>query len=378
MTASPNWDWPERRSATRRALAAGVGLALWCAACGGTSADSEPLSESEIGDLLAHWVDERHKSVGVVAGVVSQQERFIVGHGRLAADDPRQPDGDTVFEIGSITKVFTSTLLADLVLRGELALDTPVQSLLGDEARMPTRGGAEITLGQLATHSSGLPRLPDNLDPADETNPYADYTVERLYEFLGGHELSRDIGETVEYSNLGYGLLGHSLGRGQGRDYETLVKERILEPLQMSDTAATLTPTLRERLAAGHDGSLKPAANWDLAVHAGAGALLSTVKDLLTFLEANLGLRESPLREAMEHAHAPRVEDQMLGMEIGLGWIVHDSKEGRIVWHNGGTGGYSSFIGFDPESQVGVVVLSNTADPVDSLGFRLLNRASAN
>ena len=365
----------------RRALAAGVGVALVCAACGSTGsvsdAEPEPLSESEMSDLLAHWVDKRHKSVGVVAGVVRQQERIVVGHGRLAVDDPRQPDGDTVFEIGSVTKVFTSTLLADLVVRGELELDTPVQSLLGAEARMPTRGGAEITLGHLATHNSGLPRLPDNLDPADETNPYADYTAERLYEFLAAHELDRDIGATVEYSNLGYGLLGHALARGQGGDYETLVTERVLEPLRMSDTAATLTPPLRQRLASGHDGSLKPAANWDLAVHAGAGALLSTVNDQLTFLEANLGLRESPLREAMEHAHLPRVEDQVLGMDIGLGWMVHDSEEGRIVWHNGGTGGYSSFIGFDPASQVGVVVLSNTADSVDYLGFRLLNRASA-
>ena len=320
-------------------------------------------------------MDNRHKSVGVVAGVVLGDERMVVGHGRLSASDPRQPDGDTVFEIGSITKVFTSTLLADLAWRGELALDTPVQSLLGDGARVPTRDGAEITLEQLATHSSGLPRMPDNFEPADDDNPYVDYTAERLYAFLSSHELARGIGETVEYSNLGYGLLGHALAQREGRDYETLVARRILEPLRMSDTAVTLTPSLQQRVAAGHNDSLDPAANWDFAALSGAGSLRSTVNDMVLFLEANLGLEPSPLHGAMQTAHARRATMPEPDTGIGLGWIVHDGKDGRVLWHNGGTGGYSSFIGFDAESQVGVVVLSNAAALVDYLGFRLLNRA---
>ena len=246
-----------------RALAVGVGLALSCAACAGASTvteaesdaqtpsgpDAEPLSEPQIRRLLAGFVDEDRQSVGVVAGVISADGRVVVGYGRLSADDPAQPDGDTVFEIGSITKVFTSTLLADLVSREELGLDTPVQSLLGDEARMPARNGAEITLGHLATHSSGLPRLPDNFDPENPANPYADYTVEDLNAFLSSHELDRDIGDTVEYSNVGYRLLGHTLALREGTDFETLIAERILEPLQMPDTAVELTPALRERLA---------------------------------------------------------------------------------------------------------------------------------
>ena len=165
--------------------------------------------------------------------------------------------------------MFTSTLLADLVSREELGLDTPVQSLLGDEVEMPARNGAKITLGHLATHSSGLPRLPDNFDPEDPANPYADYTVEGLYAFLSSHELDCDIGDTVEYSNLGYRLLGHALALREGTDFETLIVERILEPLQMPDTAVELTPALPERLATSHDGRLRPAANWDLPVLAG-------------------------------------------------------------------------------------------------------------
>ena len=371
-----------------RAVAAGFGLALWCAACGGGSTateaepdaptpggpDVEPLSEPQIRRLVEKFVDDDRQSVGVVAGMTGAEGRVVVGYGRLSAGDPTRPDGDTVFEIGSVTKVFTSTVLADLVSRGELRLDTTVQSLLGDEARMPAAEGVEITLGHLATHSSGLPRLPDNLDPEDPANPYADYTVDDLYAFLSSHELDRDIGETAEYSNVGYGLLGHALALREGTDFETLVVERILEPLQMPDTAVELTPALRERLAAGHDGRLEPAANWDLPALGGAGALRSTVNDLLTFLEANLGLRESSLGEAMELARMPQRRDHALGMDIGLGWIIAEEGDRQLVWHNGATGGYASFIGFDVEAGEGIVVLSNSALFVDHLAYRLLTR----
>ena len=372
----------------RKALAVGIGLALSCAACAGASTvtrsepdaqtpsgpDAEPLSGPQIRRLLADFVDEDRQSVGVVAGVIGAEGRVVVGYGRLSTDDPTQPGGDTVFEIGSITKVFTSTLLADLVSREELGLDTTVQSLLGDQMRMPARNGAEITLGHLATHSSGLPRLPDNFDPEDPANPYADYTVEDLYAFLSSHELDRDIGDTVEYSNVGYGLLGHALALREGTDFETLIVERILEPLQMPDTAVELTPALRERLATGHDGRLRPATNWDLPVLAGAGALRSTVNDLLTFLEANLGLRKSPLHQAMELARMPQRSDPVLGMDIGLGWIIAKEGDREFVWHNGATGGYASFLGFDAEAGEGIVILSNSGLSVDNLAYRLFTR----
>ncbi|MXV90326.1 MAG: beta-lactamase family protein [Acidimicrobiia bacterium] len=371
--------------------AASLTLALWGSACGDadrvtvpeplgeagsvaapTAQENDaPVEEAQIRRLLEEFVDGG-QSVGVVAGFVRDGERIVVGHGRLSAEDPGAPDGDTVFEIGSVTKVFTSIVLADLELSGDLALDTPVQSLVGDEVRVPVRDGAEITLGHLATHSSGLPRLPDNLAPADWANPYADYTVEHLYEFLAGHKLARDIGEAVEYSNLGYGLLGHVLALREGVDYETLITQRILEPLEMSDTAVELTPPSRERLAPGHDEELQPVPNWDIPTLAGAGSLRSTVNDLLIFLEANLGLRQTPLREAMAHTHVPQVTDPALGMDIGLGWIIADEGDRRFVWHNGATGGYSSFIGFDPQAREGVVVLSNSVISVDGLAYRLL------
>ena len=176
----------------------------------------------------------------------------------------------------------------------------------------------------------------------------------------------------MAYSNLGYGLLGHALALREGVDYETLIAGRILEPLGMAGTAVELTQPLRERLAPGHDEELQPVPSWDIPALAGAGALRSTVNDLLIFLEANLGLRQTPLREAMARAHVPQAADPGLGMDIGLGWVVADDGERRFVWHNGATGGYSSFIGFDPEAREGVVVLSNSVISVDGLAYRLL------
>ncbi len=330
-------------------------------------------ADAEIRELLIERIDGQKRSVGIVVGVVEPGGRRVVGYGRLATDDPGEPDGDTVFEIGSITKAFTAILLAELVAEGEFELEQPVQRLLGPDVTVPTRNGAEITLLHLTTHSSGLPRLPSNLRPANAANPYADYTVAQLNEFLSSYELERDIGETVEYSNLGAGLLGHALALSQETDYDTLVSARLLEPLGMADTSITLSSSQQERLAIGHSVQLKPVANWDLPTLAGAGALRSTVNDMLTFVEANLGLVESPLHAAMAVTHAPRRDFAPPDMRIGLGWVTRRGHGRELHWHNGGTGGYRSFLGFDLESQTGVVVLSNSGDGVDDLGFHLLD-----
>ena len=359
---------------TRRLNAFLFGLLSVSAVCFAVQDVSSVPSDEAIRQVLVERIDEQKRSVGIVVGVVEGGQRRVVSYGRIATDDSREVDGDTVFEIGSITKVFTAILLADLAGEGAVEFETPVQRLLGPEATVPTRNGAEITLLHLTTHSSGLPRMPDNFRPANAGNPYADYTVAQLYEFLSSHELQRDIGAEVEYSNLGTGLLGHALTLSQETDYETLVSRRLLEPLGMSDTSITLSPSQQERLAVGHSVQLRPVANWDLPTLAGAGSLRSTVNDMLTFVEANLGLRESPLLDEMSVAHAARRDFPAPGMRIGLGWVIRSGHGRDLHWHNGGTGGYRSFLGFDLESQTGVVVLSNSGDSVDDLGFHLLEQ----
>ena len=360
-------------SQVRRPVTVLVGLLLAGTACFAVQPPGSMPDDEEIRRILRERIDEQKRSVGIVVGVAEAGERRIVGHGQLATDSPTGVNGDTVFEIGSITKAFTAILLADLVGEGAVELETPVQRLLGPDVTMPTRNGAEITLLHLATHSSGLPRLPSNMRPGNAANPYADYTVAQLHGFLSSHELERDVGEAVEYSNLGAGLLGHALALSQETDYETLVSDRLLEPLGMSDTSITLSPSQQERLAVGHSVQLRPVANWDLPTLAGAGALRSTVNDMLTFVEANLGLRESALQEAMADSHQSRRDFQAPGMRIGLGWVIRSGHGRELHWHNGGTGGYRSFLGFDLESQTGVVVLSNSGDSVDDLGFHLLD-----
>jgi len=281
---------------------------------------------------------------------------------------------DRVFEIGSITKVFTASILATMVADGSVHLDDPVARLLPASVRVPARNGHQITLLDLTTQVSGLPRLPANMAPRDSTNPYADYTVDQMYTFLSGYELPRDPGETYEYSNLGVGLLGHALALKAGMSYEELVRRRVLAPLGMRETAITLSPALRARLAAGHDNEGNVVPNWDLPTLAGAGALRSTVGDMLTFLAANLDTSANPLARALRQTHQSRRGAGSAAMTIGLGWHILARPQGpAIVWHNGGTGGYRSFAGFDEARHVGVVVLTNANIGADDIGFHLLD-----
>jgi CubicO group peptidase (beta-lactamase class C family) len=336
--------------------------------------------DSEIRKILVERIDTFHQGVGIVVGVVEPQGRRVVAHGSFNQGDPRPLNGDTIFEIGSMTKVFTSLLLSDMVQRGEVALTDPVAKYLPAEVKVPERGGRVITLVDLSTHTSGLPRLPTNLHPKDPGNPYADYNTAQLYEFLSSYQLTRDIGTKFEYSNLGGGLLGHVLARRAGMDYEALVRSRITVPLGMNSTGITLTPEMKARLAPGHNAQLEAVPNWDLPTLAGAGALRSSANDLLTFLAAHLGYVKSPLAPAMAAMLSVRRPlGDPKGGEIALGWLVTKPANDEIVWHNGGTGGYRSFIGYNPKTRVGVVVLSNTSTATggDDIGMHLLDAQSA-
>jgi serine-type D-Ala-D-Ala carboxypeptidase/endopeptidase len=278
---------------------------------------------------------------------------------------------DRVFEIGSITKTFTASILARMVADGSVRLDDPVAKYLPASVRVPARNGRQITLVDLATQSSGLPRLPSNMAPRDSTNPYADYSVDQMYAFLSSYELPRDPGETYEYSNLGVGLLGHALALKAGMSYEELVRRRVLAPLGMRETAITLTPALTARLAPGHDQEGHVVPNWDLPTLAGAGALRSTAQDMLKYLAANIDTA-GPFRLTQVSRHGAGSAT----MTIGLAWHILSRPSGAsIVWHNGGTGGYRSFTGFDPVRKVGVVVLTNANIGADDIGFHLLDDA---
>jgi D-alanyl-D-alanine-carboxypeptidase/D-alanyl-D-alanine-endopeptidase len=341
-------------------------LALWTVA-------TTP-SDADIRKILVDRIDGMHRSVGIVVGVIGPDGRRVIAYGAPDKAGGRALDGDTVFEIGSVSKVFTNLMLADMVQHGEVALDDPIAKYLPPTVKIPQRNSRQITLVDLATHTSGLPRLPTNFAPKGAANPYNDYTVDNLYAFLSGYSLTRDIGTTFEYSNLGGGLLGHLLALRAGTDYETLLRTRITGPLGMRNTAIALPPDLQARLTPGHDEQLKPAAAWDFPAVPGAGAIRSTVNDMLTFVGANLGFVSSPLAPAMKRMLAVNRPAGSPGLTIGLGWFTR-LEPPKIIWHNGGTGGYRSWIGFDPAARIGVVVLSNTNAPegVDDIGGHILD-----
>lgn len=338
-----------------------------------TTAMSIP-SDDEIRKILVDRIDVRRQSVGIVVGVIEGNEKRVIPYGHLDVDDPRPLNGDTIFEIGSITKVFTRLLLADMAQRGEVALNDPASKYLPSKVRMPERNGRVITLIDLVTHTSGLPREAGNMIYTDTGNPYADYTIGQLYDFLSNYSLKRDIGSEREYSNLGFGLLGHVLARKADSDYESLVRSRICVPLGMNDTRIIFTPDMKKRLAAGHDPGLTFVENWDFPALPGFGALRSTVNDLLIFLSAHLDPIGSPLEPAITYAQrkVPGPAGQE-GMDMNLGWGISKINGKEICWHNGGTGGYCSWTGFSPADRAGVVVLSNTGWLVDDIAFHLLD-----
>jgi CubicO group peptidase (beta-lactamase class C family) len=409
-------------------------------------------------------------NLGLVIGAVVGDQRFASGYGKESRGGDRVPGEHTIYEIASVTKVFNAVMLAEMVTRGEVRLDQPVTELLPPDVKVPSYRGQPITLAQLAEHTSSLPRLPGNIGQTvkDEKNPYRDYEVRHLYEYLNGARLAFPPGSGEAYSNLGAGLLGHALSLRAGMPFEELMAERVLRPLGLHDTAIALSPDQAARMAPGHDESGEPTPNWDTPSLAGAGALRSSVGELLTFLRANLDLAPTPLKDALELCQTPRPVAWWRRIPVGapvalglaglsllvqwavpvppgstrffalfvlpvlvclvwkgfwsgvtaavaiwlgclllwgslfgwepagltlllllgvagfwggyippprrayLGWQATSVAGRRAFWHNGGTGGYCSFVGMVRDSGVAVAVLSNTANSVDDIGMGLL------
>ncbi len=318
---------------------------------------------NEVKALLVQLVDVDKRAPGIVVGMIADdpQERWVVGYGRLSATDERVPDGDTVYEIGSITKLFTGILLAQAVLNGEVKLDDPISMYPPEGVTAPEYEGKSITLLDLATHTSGLPR-----------DVYDLHTLEQMYAFLSGYRLTQEPGSSYGYSNYGMGLLGNLLvQRADQADYEALLLERICRPLGMDSTRVQLTAEMQSRLAAPHTASLAPIHLWDYPIMAGAGMIRSTANDLLTFLAANMGLTETELQPILQLANTP--QRPTVGKDtIGLGWQV--AANTGFHYHGGRTNGSYSYLAWDPERKFGVVLLANAAVDIDYVVRLLIGR----
>ncbi|GAB5536776.1 MAG: hypothetical protein Rubg2KO_30250 [Rubricoccaceae bacterium] len=313
----------------------------------------------------------------LIVGVIADGERWVAG----ATDGTGMaPDAHTLFEIGSISKVLTALALADAVVEGEAALETPVEDLLvssmsANSMTVGAHPGGPIRLVDLATHTSGLPRLAGNaFEGADMSDPYAAYGPDALAAFLRSVEPATPPGSTYAYSNAGAGLLGFALAQNAETSYADLVRQRVLGSLRMEETVETVPDELASRFVGGHGADGQPVPHWTWTEPtAGAGAWRSSVYDMLTLAEAAMDPSSTDLADALALSMQPHAEIGG-GQEMGLGWHRAPTPVGALVWHNGGTGGFSSFLGVVPDAGVAVVAITNRSSSVDAFASDLLRR----
>ena len=323
----------------------------------------------EIAQALRYYPNDTQLSIALVS------DSTVIYYGAVREHDSLKTisNSGVVFEIGSLSKVFTSTLLADLALQNKLRLEEPVQDYLD----LSLNSKQEITFRQLSNHTSGLPRIPggfvwESLLHMD--NPYKDYDENKLRDYLTNEmELQSEPGAEFRYSNIGAGVLGYVLTKIENKSYEQQLQERIFQPFGMS-SSTTDRESVTGRLATGLNKRGNPALYWDLGALEGAGAILSTVEDLAKFIVANFNESNEALKLQKEPTF--NISDTR---KMALGWFIikQDSGE-QWHWHNGGTGGFRSSLVMDAESRTGVAVLSNIsaghshAAKIDSLSFVLL------
>lgn len=298
--------------------------------------------------------DKRYQSI--LVGVVTPFGTEIFPFGTLT-EQGAMPDENTIFEIGSVTKGLVGMLMAQASLNGTIDLDQPFRA--ESKLKLPHRDAQHITWRQLGQHTSGLPRLPGNLKPAKPLQPYLDYGLNNLREFLSGFRLARDPGEQYEYSNLGAGIAGYGLTQIRKKPLEALLRDALLDPLHLNDTRIDLNSEQLTRLAPVFlNGNRVEVWQWNKSsILQAAGALRSTMRDMTTLLKTMMGLTAQSHLPMITVATEPSWDD---GKNTQLGLFWHRLKHENIIWHNGGTYGSSSFVGYDPDRQVGIVVLSNS------------------
>src|SRR6201996_3813198 len=349
-------------------------LILLAATLGATPAFA--ISNDELRAALEQrFKDDRTKAC-VAAGVI---DNGAIATAYYCADQnaPRPYDEHTAFEIGSVTKTITAALLAEFIARGEVTLDDPISKLLPSGTVVPSFNGHDITIGQIVTHTSGLPVVPAGYRPRDANNPYADATERDLLDDLAATKLTREPGSKWEYSNFAMIVLSYALAKRNGTDYETLLRAHLLTPLGMNETYVA-SPPPGVHLAQGHLPGGATAVPWDFEpTMAGVGGVRATLADMLKYIEGELGTRDSAITPALG-----RTQDfvaTVSGHKMAMNWNIITPRGHTYLIHEGGTGGYSSFAGVDHTAKRGVVLLSDTAltatGGLGSLGLHLIDSA---
>jgi serine-type D-Ala-D-Ala carboxypeptidase/endopeptidase len=323
--------------------------------------------DSEIQKIIAERVkglSAGEGGVGIVVGIVDANGQRLLSSGHLNQKDTRTLDGNTVFEIASVTKIFTGLLLADMIQKKEVALTDPVSGYL-PTVKLPLRNdGKAITLLDLVTHTAGLQFM-----PSAKINSRED-----LYQYLAGYVAP--VERQWDYSNVGYWLLSEALASKAGVSYEKALQERVIDPLKLTSTSFTLTADMKKNLAIGHDGNLQASKAISslpgYSLMPAAGGLYSTANDLMKLLSAALNYEDSPLGVAISISVSYSRPISKTTKRQALGWIQLDEKNGLLIYHDGGSMGFASCIMFDPVRRAGVVVLSNQVTGVTDLAHHLL------
>ena len=320
----------------------------------------------KVKQMLDYRLNNENASVGISAAIIEGDNVSYLNVGVINKANNTQTASNHLFEIGSISKTFTTIALASMVKEGKVKLTDTAQQYLPESVKLSVFKDKPITLLSLANHTSGLPRLPDNLTIADPLDPYADYSVEQLYAFLNKYQLSRAVGTQTEYSNLGTGLLGHILSLVDGKSYEQVIADRVFKPLKMNSSYVDIPADKMAMLSDGHNGELNKTKHWNIPTLAGAGAIKSSAEDMVKYLQANMVRNSSPAIALAQEETASFIPDRS---DIGLGWIINSfDNDQKYYWHNGGTGGFRSYMGYDKNSQKGIVILSNSIFPMDDIG----------
>jgi D-alanyl-D-alanine-carboxypeptidase/D-alanyl-D-alanine-endopeptidase len=354
---------------------------LLCSALSGAAATvtsiakaASPLSGKPLSALIAQEVDASRISAGLVAVMVNEKGRHYLSHGR--SDTVRALDENTVFDIGSLTKLFTALALADMVAKGAMSMDDPVAKYLPPAVRIPDYAGRQITLLDLVTYAPGLPGWPQNLPPLNPEKPIPDYSEADLYAALSGNPLTAAPGTQYVYSNFGYGLLGLALSRRADMPFEDVIVSRICTPLGMNSTRIVIDSSMQARLTPGHNQKLEMVTSWNLPpALAGAGAFRSTAHDLAQFLEGAMGLRTGKSASPFTDLLQTRRPADKPGVEAAAGWFVSNGHGDELVWKDGSIVGYTSFMGYSAKSRSGIILLANgeCGNIMPSLGQHLLN-----
>ena len=316
------------------------------------------------------------QTTGLSIGILVNGKTYYYGYGETAKGNGQLPNEHSIYEIGSISKTFTATLLADAVEKGKVKLDDPVSKYFPDTIPALVYEGQPVTLKTLSNHSSGIPRMPNNFHPSDNNNPYKDYSDQDLYSFYKTFKLNRKPGAEYEYSNLAAATLGVILEKVYNKTYQDLIIEIICDPLGMNETREFIRKNDSIRFVKGYNEEGKYNSQWDFEAMAPAGSIRSTTSDMLLYANAQLGKGPAALEKAIGLTHEKTFSNG--AVNTALGWHYIKPGKDEVIFHNGGTGGFRTYLAINLEKKFAVVVLSNTAISVDEMGNAIMKSLEEN